>query len=149
MLGRDSGPVAQVASLKSSLPTQYSFQATVVKESLYSQVSFEFMNAFQLQVLIYVFFLLTNDNMESKSQHVPPGPDLCSDKGVQANQIDILSSQSGLERDSEKGSRAVVAEVEGEFEEYPSGIKLVLILVAGTLVQFVMMLDQSIISTVR
>ena len=37
---------------------------------------------------------------------------------------------------------------EEEDEEYITGFRLMLILTAGTLVQFVMMLDQSIIATV-
>lgn len=86
-------------------------------------------------------------NIDSKAQQLPPSEELCSDKDTEGKQTNVPSSQLGSEMNSEKEALGTTAEAEGVFEEYPRGIKLVLILLAGTLVQFVMMLDQSIIAT--
>ena len=50
--------------------------------------------------------------------------------------------------DGHNGLGEEVVGEEEEEEEYITGFRLMLILSAGTLVQFVMMLDQSIIATV-
>ncbi len=59
-------------------------------------------------------------------------------------------SQRGISEDVEKTPKANnVAETAKDEEEYVTGIKLYMILAAMVLVTFVMMLDLSVIGTVR
>jgi hypothetical protein len=59
-------------------------------------------------------------------------------------------SSPSLQQENEKHSHGSDEhnDPEEKDEEYITGIKLMAILISGTLVQFVMMLDQSIITTV-
>lgn len=59
---------------------------------------------------------------------------------------DSPSSQQADEKHSHSGDEH--NGLEDDDEDYITGFRLILILTAGTLVQFVMMLDQSIIATV-
>jgi len=62
----------------------------------------------------------------------------------------ILPATDNSQQENEKHSHGSDEHngLEEKDEEYITGIKLMAILISGTLVQFVMMLDQSIITTV-